>query len=170
MLLEAAARITGDSYFGLHFGERTNPKNVGPLIYVTLNSPNIATSLENAGRYFKIHNETAHLSLMIEGDRAVICQHWLILGSVRYGSGVRYPPNDGRKPVSTRQVYFARETPDQIFGTPSDLRRAKSVSPTLQTLAVIILRLKSLERATGIEPVTSSLGSWHSTAELRPPK
>src|ERR1041384_6507289 len=27
---------------------------------------------------------------------------------------------------------------------------------------------KMLERATGIEPVTSSLGSWHSTAELRP--
>jgi hypothetical protein len=27
---------------------------------------------------------------------------------------------------------------------------------------------KGLERATGIEPVTSSLGSWHSTAELRP--
>ena len=26
----------------------------------------------------------------------------------------------------------------------------------------------ALERATGIEPVTSSLGSWHSTAELRP--
>src|SRR5579862_4898912 len=25
-----------------------------------------------------------------------------------------------------------------------------------------------MERATGIEPVTSSLGSWHSTAELRP--
>ena len=28
--------------------------------------------------------------------------------------------------------------------------------------------MKILERATGIEPVTSSLGSWHSTAELRP--
>ena len=25
-----------------------------------------------------------------------------------------------------------------------------------------------LERATGVEPATSSLGSWHSTAELRP--
>ena len=24
------------------------------------------------------------------------------------------------------------------------------------------------ERATGVEPATSSLGSWHSTAELRP--
>ena len=26
----------------------------------------------------------------------------------------------------------------------------------------------SEERATGLEPVTSSLGSWHSTTELRP--
>jgi hypothetical protein len=26
-----------------------------------------------------------------------------------------------------------------------------------------------MERATGVEPVTSSLGSWHSTTELRPP-
>ena len=26
-----------------------------------------------------------------------------------------------------------------------------------------------LERATGLEPATSSLGSWHSTTELRPP-
>src|SRR5579875_470587 len=31
-----------------------------------------------------------------------------------------------------------------------------------------LARLFGLERATGIEPVTSSLGSWHSTAELRP--
>ncbi len=29
--------------------------------------------------------------------------------------------------------------------------------------------LKGLERETGIEPATSSLGSWHSTAELLPP-
>jgi hypothetical protein len=28
--------------------------------------------------------------------------------------------------------------------------------------------LKGLERETGIEPATSSLGSWHSTAELLP--
>ena len=26
-----------------------------------------------------------------------------------------------------------------------------------------------MERATGVEPATSSLGSWHSTTELRPP-
>jgi hypothetical protein len=28
--------------------------------------------------------------------------------------------------------------------------------------------LNGLERETGIEPATSSLGSWHSTAELLP--
>ena len=28
---------------------------------------------------------------------------------------------------------------------------------------------RNLERETGIEPATSSLGSWHSTAELLPP-
>jgi hypothetical protein len=33
----------------------------------------------------------------------------------------------------------------------------------------LILQGEMLERAIGIEPMTSSLGSWHSTAELRPP-
>jgi hypothetical protein len=32
------------------------------------------------------------------------------------------------------------------------------------------LILSNLERATGVEPATSSLGSWHSTTELRPLK
>jgi hypothetical protein len=32
------------------------------------------------------------------------------------------------------------------------------------------IRLRELvERATGVEPATSSLGSWHSTTELHPP-
>jgi hypothetical protein len=30
------------------------------------------------------------------------------------------------------------------------------------------LAFRPSERATGFEPATSSLGSWHSTAELRP--
>src|SRR5262245_56789927 len=38
-LLEEAARATDDACFGLHFGERFRPKNVGPLAYVILNSP-----------------------------------------------------------------------------------------------------------------------------------
>jgi hypothetical protein len=44
-LLEEAARATGDSCFGLHFGERFNVKNIGPLAYVVLNSPTIAVAM-----------------------------------------------------------------------------------------------------------------------------
>ena len=40
-LLEEAARETADDCFGLHFGERYNPKNIGPLVYVVLNSPRL---------------------------------------------------------------------------------------------------------------------------------
>jgi hypothetical protein len=29
---------------------------------------------------------------------------------------------------------------------------------------------RELERETGVEPATSSLGSWHSTTELLPPR
>jgi hypothetical protein len=32
-----------------------------------------------------------------------------------------------------------------------------------------MLRTEDMERETGIEPATSSLGSWRSTAELLPP-
>jgi hypothetical protein len=35
-------------------------------------------------------------------------------------------------------------------------------------LALVLCVWKQLERATGVEPATSSLGSWHSTTELRP--
>jgi hypothetical protein len=48
-ILEEAASVTGDPCFGLHFGERYNPKNIGPLAYVVLNSPTIAAAIENAG-------------------------------------------------------------------------------------------------------------------------
>ena len=33
---------------------------------------------------------------------------------------------------------------------------------------VVCKSLKRLERETGLEPATSSLGSWHSTTELLP--
>ena len=33
-----------------------------------------------------------------------------------------------------------------------------------------VQKVREVERETGIEPATSSLGSWHSTAELLPPR
>jgi AraC-like DNA-binding protein len=71
-ILEEAARVTGDACFGLHFGERFNPKNIGPLSYVVLNSPTVAAGDENAARYLKLYNQAATVSRTIEGERAYL--------------------------------------------------------------------------------------------------
>jgi len=71
-ILEEAARATGDDAFGMHFGENYNPKNIGPLVYVILNSPTIAAGLDNTARYLRIHNQAAKGEVIIERDRACI--------------------------------------------------------------------------------------------------
>ena len=71
-ILEEAARLSSDPCFGLHFGESYNPKNIGPLIYVVLNSPTIAAGIENTARYIKIHNEAARAAIVVEKDRAYL--------------------------------------------------------------------------------------------------
>jgi AraC-like DNA-binding protein len=71
-LLEEAARATSDDCFGLHFGEHFNPKNLGALAYVVLNSPTIAIAIENAERYIHIHNQAANLSFDMGKDQAYL--------------------------------------------------------------------------------------------------
>lgn len=75
-VLEEAARVTGDDCFGLHFGERYHPKNIGPLIYVVLNSPTIAVGLENIARYLRVHNEAADVSFVL-GPKWAYLRHLL---------------------------------------------------------------------------------------------
>src|SRR5882724_615685 len=70
--LERAAQATADDCLGLHFGEHYNPKNIGPLIYVALNSPTIGAGFENVERYLKVHNEAAKWFTTTEGGRAYI--------------------------------------------------------------------------------------------------
>ena len=52
------------------------------------------------------------------------------------------------------------------------LKIAVASAPNARGVAIVANRLillgEIVERAIGIEPMTSSLGSWHSTAELRP--
>ena len=69
-LLAEAARATGDDCFGLHFGERYQPKHIGPLVYVVLNSPTIGRGFENVGRHLHVHNEAAVTSLEVDGPWA----------------------------------------------------------------------------------------------------
>ena len=71
-LLAEVARQTGDDCFGLHFGEHYNPKNIGPLIYVVLNSPIVRAGIENVERYLAVHNQGAKWFLSFERERAYI--------------------------------------------------------------------------------------------------
>src|SRR5438874_13258372 len=62
------------------------------------------------------------------------------------------PPGQGCKKGARRPMAAGRER--NAPGTSSSVHDAPGAA----------------ERATGFEPVTSSLGSWHSTPELRPRK
>ena len=71
-ILKEAARTTGDDCFGLHFAERFNPKNIGPLVYVALNSPTIATGVANVERYLHVYDSSAQWFFTVEGNRGYI--------------------------------------------------------------------------------------------------
>lgn len=131
-ILEEAARITGDHCFGLHFGDRFNPKNIGPLAYVVLNSPTIAVADEQIGRYLRLYNQAVRVSRAIKGERAylqyVFCD--LEIESPRqqneYGMALRL--HTIRMMMGSEwtplEVQFAHQAPDEIsehqriFGAP----------------------------------------------------
>ena len=63
-ILDAAARTSGDDCFGLHFGERFEPRDNGALVYVVLNSPTFGAAFDNVARYIRVHNEAASFSFV----------------------------------------------------------------------------------------------------------
>ena len=67
-LLEKAAAETEDPAFGLHFGARSNPKNIGALAYAVFNSPTVKAAFETAGRYIHLHNEAAEVAFSEENN------------------------------------------------------------------------------------------------------
>jgi AraC-like DNA-binding protein len=69
-ILELAALETADACFGLHFGERFDPRDIGALGYVVLNSPTVAIALHNVERYLHLHNEAAKVSFSMEHERS----------------------------------------------------------------------------------------------------
>jgi AraC-like DNA-binding protein len=71
-ILNQAAQATNDDCFGLHFGEHFDPKNIGPLVYVVLNSPTIGAGIENVERYLHVYDSSAKWSIALEGDRGFI--------------------------------------------------------------------------------------------------
>jgi AraC-like DNA-binding protein len=71
-ILNEAARATNDDCFGLHFGEHFDPKDIGPLIYVALNSPTIGAGIQNVERYLHVYDSSAKWSFEVEGQRGSI--------------------------------------------------------------------------------------------------
>src|SRR5215467_12798025 len=65
-LLDRAAAASGNRAFGLQFGARFDPKNIGALAYAVFNSPTVGAALETVGRYIHLHNEAAQVSLREE--------------------------------------------------------------------------------------------------------
>ena len=127
-ILEEAARATGDDCFGLHFGERFNPKNIGPLAYAVLNSPTVGEADAQVARYIKLYNQAAQASVIIEGQRAYM--RYVLTGldiptarqQNEYGMAVRL--NTIRMMVGSQwaplEVQFAHETPARYFRASSE--------------------------------------------------
>jgi AraC-like DNA-binding protein len=70
-LYEAAARMTKDSAFGLHVGERTSVRAFGLFGYLVMNSATVGLALERAVRYFPLWTDGASFSLLREEGSAV---------------------------------------------------------------------------------------------------
>ena len=131
-LLEGAAQATGDPDFGLHYAERIDPRDVGTLAYVVLNSPTIAAAIANIERYLHIHNTAATVWFGATGPRAYLRyllsdpaggasrQHneyamTVLLSTLRIMAGTDWTP---------LEIQFPHESPAQttehgrIFGAP----------------------------------------------------
>ena len=104
---------------------------------------------------------------------------WQVLG-LTSGRGYSAPTMPLTQPACIAEVM--RRTPASAI-TPRCIRnqeasagigvaRATAAKPLEDSVLTKVVRrqrvLLILEREMGLEPTTSSLGSWHSTAELRP--
>ena len=131
-LLEEIAQLTGDGCFGLHFGEHSNPKNIGPLAYAVLNSPTIAEACKTAARYLHVHNQALQPSLDVDSKLAHFAYSYAnvgldnprqfseftmagVLNIFRVMAGSQWTP---------REIRFAHSAPgsitehQRVFGAP----------------------------------------------------
>jgi AraC-like DNA-binding protein len=120
-VLEEAALATADDCFGLHLGENYDPRNIGPLVYVVLNSLTIGAGIENLERYLRLYNEAAKCFFTSEGNRGYIRYLLTDLGikSVRHSNEYEMTIafNTLRMMVGSqwapKEVQFAHEAPEQ---------------------------------------------------------
>lgn len=71
-LLEYAAEALGDSAFGLHLAQQTNPREARLLFYVTSAATNVGETIALYARYCRIINEAMHAKLLHAQDEAIV--------------------------------------------------------------------------------------------------
>jgi AraC-like DNA-binding protein len=76
-LYEHAARLTGDDAFGLHVGERADPRLFDVLGYMVVNSPTMGEALHRLVRYHSIWSEGASFNLDISGSLVSLTYEYL---------------------------------------------------------------------------------------------
>jgi AraC-like DNA-binding protein len=69
-LLELAARKQKDEFVGLKIGSRVHPRDLGPLGYTILNSPNVLAALQSFVRYLRVYARGCEFDLQVEGKSA----------------------------------------------------------------------------------------------------
>ncbi|HEY1865322.1 MAG TPA: AraC family transcriptional regulator ligand-binding domain-containing protein [Roseiarcus sp.] len=70
-LLDLAAEATGDSAFGLHLAEQSDPRDAGIIFYVASGAENFGEALALFARYFRIVNEAVRLKLTRTEERLI---------------------------------------------------------------------------------------------------
>jgi hypothetical protein len=67
-LLDLAAVAMGDSAFGVHLAQQTDPRDAGIFFYVASGAENVGEALALFARYFRIINEAVRLKLTRTGE------------------------------------------------------------------------------------------------------
>jgi AraC-like DNA-binding protein len=71
-LLEYAAEALGDSAFGLHLAQQTNPREARLLFYVTSAATNVGDTIALYARYCRIVNEAMDVKLLHAQDGVIV--------------------------------------------------------------------------------------------------
>jgi AraC-like DNA-binding protein len=71
-LLEHAAEALGDSAFGLHLAQETNPREAKLLFYVTSAAKTVGETIALYARYCRIVNEAVRIKLLPSQDGVVV--------------------------------------------------------------------------------------------------
>jgi AraC-like DNA-binding protein len=171
-LFEEAARQTGDANFGLWFGNRFKPRDLGLIGYAAVSSPTLGSALENFVQLFACHQGSTLMRIVEPGQGLVRLEYQvhvpdilvrrqdaelslgMFLNIMREGLGYSWAPLEVHfehpKPEGWKEhesafdapVYFAQLTNALIFR--KDLFSRPMPAPDLKLLSIARMCLKSV--------------------------